>query len=307
MFSGGEWYPSEMRIHLHDSLAALHSGPIDVQASSVAEAVSALRLYPGFNPKSGKRYQVSIDGFGSRDAIYDHTNVKEIHLRPVMAGSGRPGMMQIVLGVIMIAVSFFAPYLSPAMASSLMVGGAMSILGGVLQMLAPQPSVNTTVEEKSRYLSGGQNTVAIGTPIPLIYGRRKVYGQYLSFDLEAGEMNKAPASWYASPFTVVNPSGNSASPPQLPNNIPGQFDTRPRANFNGINYDEGGMTTAIGYLNFSPALTLSVGNWDANFTTGQSLHVSVVGGNVSNAQILTGDLTDLPPVGTPIIFTRNYA
>ena len=56
------------------------------------------------------------------------------------------------------------------------------VLGGVLQMLVPSPEDGETT--KSKYLAANGNTVAIDTPISLIYGTRRFGGHILSFDVD---------------------------------------------------------------------------------------------------------------------------
>ena len=65
--------------------------------------------------------------------------------------------------------------------------GAMMILGGIAQMLAPTPEVAGDDGKQSRILGGGRNTVAVGTPIPILYGKSRVGGHYLSFSVNTAK------------------------------------------------------------------------------------------------------------------------
>jgi predicted phage tail protein len=66
----------------------------------------------------------------------------------------------------------------------------MALLGGLAQLLAPQPEDDKD-ELRNRYLGAPRNTVAIGTRIAIPYGRRKIFGHYLSFDINATTSTKA--------------------------------------------------------------------------------------------------------------------
>lgn len=82
-------------------------------------------------------------------------------------------------------------------------------LGGILSMLT-QPKSPTTATSNSNpdttpYLGAPQNTTAIGTPIPIGYGRFKVYGQIVSADIEAVDC----ALTYTTVATV--PTGTAVS------------------------------------------------------------------------------------------------
>lgn len=290
----------------HGYLKDLHPEPLRVAATSVAEAVSALQLIPAFQLAPGEKHSVAIDGFASRDALYDRTDVEEIHIRPVMAGAGR-GALQIVIGIVLIvgALASGGALIAASGAltatGSIALAGAMMVLGGILQMLSPQPTVSKE-DEKSRYLGQGRNTVAIGTRIPLLYGKHKAFGHYLSFDIDAGDLNKAPEAWYSSPYTDYGSTTYSAAPATLPQEEPAVFDNQPLAAFASV--------TTVGaetYINFSPSVNLDLGQWDVNFNTGQTLHVNnVTAGGTTQVVVLGGSVSNLPPAGTGIVFTRNY-
>lgn len=184
-------------IILHGSLKELYPHPLEVVAETAAEAISALSQRLKLILGIGGRVQVELPDFQSRDAIYEKTERREIHVYPTMAGAGgggRPGMLQIVIGVVLIAAAFFTGGATLAAGTSILgmstasvaMMGAMMVLGGLIQLLAPTPELEKgTSERKSEYLGAPKNTVRIGTPIPLIYGRRKAYGHFLSFDIDA--------------------------------------------------------------------------------------------------------------------------
>lgn len=202
-------------LKFHGSLEALCPEGFTVEANTVAEAVSALKLHPNFDPRLGLQYSVVIDGFGSKDSLYNPTDIETIHIRPAMVGAGGKGVLQTVIGAVLIVVGVFATFLTAGASTAFIAAGIGMIAGGVLQMLMPAPSVTGQSDEKSRYLSGAKNTVAIGTRIPLVFGRRKVYGHYISFNIDATDMNSSPGSWYASSFTDYS-ENNSGTVPALP-------------------------------------------------------------------------------------------
>jgi hypothetical protein len=113
----------------------------------------------------------------------------DIHVYPRTGGAGGDnGLVQIIIGIALIAVAVFAPALIPGFMSvaSVATAGAMMVLGGVMQMLTPMPeAAGGSTDEKSNYLGANQNTVKIGTNIPLAYGNVKMSGHYLSFDVDS--------------------------------------------------------------------------------------------------------------------------
>lgn len=65
----------------------------------------------------------------------------------------------------------------------MMAGGAMMV-GGVVQMLSPQPTglaSKQDADNRASYAFGGvTNTAAQGYPVPLLYGRRRIGGAIIS-------------------------------------------------------------------------------------------------------------------------------
>ncbi len=58
------------------------------------------------------------------------------------------------------------------------------MLGGIVQMLSPQPAglaSKQDAENRASYAFGGvTNTTAQGNPVPLLYGRRRIGGAIIS-------------------------------------------------------------------------------------------------------------------------------
>lgn len=135
-----------------------------------------------------------IKDIDSEQGIYAplSEDVDTIHLYPALigAGGGNGGLFKIIVGVVLIAVSifFFNPMVMPLLASLSAKVGVALIIGGLMQELSPVPKVDTSAAndiESSKYLGSSGNTVAAGTPIPLLMGRHKAYGQFISLNVDA--------------------------------------------------------------------------------------------------------------------------
>lgn len=194
-------------IQFHGPLALLYPEGIKVEGDSPAECLTALQFFEGFKPDSGKYYQVVLPDFQSRQAIFDKTDREIIHVHSVIEGAGGKvgALLQIAIGILLIYTGWGAAggvkLLGVTIAqSTLVMTGAMMILGGVTSLLMPQPklSTSTTDEKRSNYLNSTRNTVRIGTRVPLIFGTRKWFGHYLSFNITATNLD-APAPDGTSP------------------------------------------------------------------------------------------------------------
>lgn len=216
------------RIILHGHLKKLYDKPIEVEASSVAEALRFLEQIPELTPDGGQPWPVTVRGIDNQIKLFASTDVEEIHVYPRAGGAGgKGGLLQILIGITLIALAFILPALAPSLMTTLgltkgmlLLSGALMALGGIVQMLTPVPETDST--EGSMYLGSSVNTVKIGTRIPILYGTRKIGGHYLSFDVDAkdialeGDPNEAAEGKpnyfkYDAPSlpTMVRPDGSA--------------------------------------------------------------------------------------------------
>lgn len=150
----------------------------ELAVSSPQEAIRALsNQIPGFkeylfNSKAaGLTFAIFI---GKRNVGRDDLDVPagqdEIRIAPVIEGSKRGGLFQTILGVALIAISVIAPVTAPY----LMGMGISMVLGGVVQMLSPQPKGIGAKDDPNNMpsysMNGAVNTQAQGNPVPLCYG-----------------------------------------------------------------------------------------------------------------------------------------
>ncbi|WP_273839279.1 tail assembly protein [Providencia rettgeri] len=163
---------------------------------SPREAIKALSvLYEGFEQFLANAHLKGLEFAvfkGKRNISEDELNLdtsEEIRIAPVIKGSKRGGFFQTILGIAMIGLAVWNPAflaMSATTNSALMLGGAAMAIGGVVQMLSPQPrglSVRQDAENKPSYAFGGAvNTTAQGNPVPLFYGleRREIGGAIIS-------------------------------------------------------------------------------------------------------------------------------
>lgn len=111
-----------------------------------------------------------------------------IRLVPVIIGSKKAGLLQTILGAVLVVAGVIVTGLSWGLAAP--VGGAMIssgiglMAGGIIQMLSPQPgglSSKQSADNLASYAFGGvTNTAAQGYPVPLLYGERLIGGAIIS-------------------------------------------------------------------------------------------------------------------------------
>ncbi len=138
-----------------------------------------------------------------RPAIYDHetkrlitgdnigeeqldmnTEADTIHIVPrVMGAGGNNGILQLVLGAILIAASFI-PGIGQAAQVALIGAGAGMAMGGVASMLMPKidntQDQNQDGNRANKGFGSAVTTVAQGNPVPVLYGQREIGGFIVS-------------------------------------------------------------------------------------------------------------------------------
>ena len=165
----------------------------EVKVDNVAQAVSFLiHNFEGLEAyMSPKYYQVKVgdDDIGTDELAYP-VGQQDIHFVPVIAGAGRGGLGEILLGALLITGAVMAgggfgalfseTGLTYATKTGAFLGKFAMNLGigltimGVSELLFPLPEPQKFSSEEDPQLSfsfsGVQNTSRAGTPVPIVYG-----------------------------------------------------------------------------------------------------------------------------------------
>lgn len=183
-------------IRLYGVLGAKFGREHKLAIDSPREAIKALSvLYDGFEQFLANAHLKGLEFAvfkGKRNISEDELHLdttEDIRIAPIIKGSKRGGFFQTVLGIAMIGLAVWNPAflaMSATTNSALMLGGAAMAIGGIVQMLSPQPrglSIRQDADNKPSYAFGGTvNTTAQGNPVPLFYGldRREIGGAIIS-------------------------------------------------------------------------------------------------------------------------------
>jgi predicted phage tail protein len=176
------------------------SGPLGRQfgrefrlaVNSPAEAVRALCIMvPGFQrfltsaKQKGLEFAVFIGRQNiSKEQLRDPPGGEVIRIAPVLVGAKRGGILQTIIGVVLIVVGVYTGF-QPAVQL-----GASMVLGGVVQMLSPQPKglgAKDSAENAPSYsMNGTVNTQAQGNPVPVAYGGHDTKGMLVGSAVISG-------------------------------------------------------------------------------------------------------------------------
>ncbi|EGV0596953.1 tail assembly protein [Salmonella enterica] len=179
-------------IKLSGSLAKMFGRAHQRLISTPREVFRALSVtVPGFekylntSKARGLTYAVMVGKRNISESDLDFPNAgQEIRIVPVIMGSKRSGILQTILGAALVAVSIWIPGVSIAASNMMFAAGASMALGGIAQMLSPQPgglASKQDADNRASYAFGGvTNTTAQGNPVPLAYGKRRIGGAIIS-------------------------------------------------------------------------------------------------------------------------------
>ncbi len=162
-------------VRLYGQLGARFGRLHRLAVESPAEAMRALRVtVKGFEKylmesrENGMNFTVFVGTKNVRATELNFAANDDIRIAPVMVGAKRGGILQIILGIVLIVVGvyFDQPWLVNA--------GFSMLLGGVVQLLSPMPkdkkSKDKKDDEASYAFNGPINTQAQGNPVPVAYG-----------------------------------------------------------------------------------------------------------------------------------------
>lgn len=188
-------------IRLYGALGARFGRVHRLAVQTSAEAVKALCVnFDGLESylmNAKKNGMVFAVFRGKRNiGVEDYQNLggnNDIRIAPIMEGAKKAGVFQTILGAVMVVAGAVALFgFGQAWGTTLMISGGTAMAGGVYQMLSPQPKGlqgRDDPDNRPSYAFGGAvNTIAMGNPIPVLYGEREIGGAIISAGIVAEDI-----------------------------------------------------------------------------------------------------------------------
>ena len=183
-------------IRLYGKLGARFGRRFRLAVNSPAEAVHALcTMLPGFQQylMGAKAKGMEFAVFNgrqnlSRDQLHDPPGQDDIRIAPVLVGSKRGGILQTIMGVVLIVVGVYMNIAAGGSGTGFIQMGVGMVVGGVAQMLSqPKGWVPKTPENAPSYsMNGTVNTQAQGNPVPVAYGGHDTKGMFIGSAVISG-------------------------------------------------------------------------------------------------------------------------
>lgn len=181
-------------IKLYGVLGEKFGKEFKLAVENTREAVKALSVQvPGFEQfmltahEHGMAFAVFQDDENiGEDQIDFDTGAEVIKIVPKVIGAGGNGVLQTILGVVMIVAGAVAMAWGQAWGANLVGAGIGMLVGGIAMMLMPKvddQDQNQDGNKSNHGFGGAVTTIAQGNPVPILYGQREVGG----FIVNAGQ------------------------------------------------------------------------------------------------------------------------
>ncbi|ENN9327429.1 tail assembly protein [Citrobacter freundii] len=193
-------------IRLYGTLGARFGRVHQLAVQTSAEAVKALCI----NLDGLESYLMNAKKNGMTFAVFrgkrnigvedfkELAGDSDIRIAPVMEGAKKAGMFQTILGAVMVVAGVVIGAMTSwtgvglTFGAGLVMSGASMMVGGIYQMLSPQPKGlqgRDDPDNKPSYAFGGSvNTLAMGNPVALLYGEREIGGAIISAGIVAEDI-----------------------------------------------------------------------------------------------------------------------
>lgn len=193
-------------IRLYGALGARFGRVHKLAVQTSAEAVKALCI----NLDGIETYMMNAKKNGMTFAVFrgkrnigvedfkELAGDSDIRIAPVMEGAKKAGMFQTILGAVMVVAGVVIGAMTSwtgvglTFGAGLVMSGASMMVGGIYQMLSPQPKGlqgRDDPDNKPSYAFGGSvNTLAMGNPVALLYGEREIGGAIISAGIVAEDI-----------------------------------------------------------------------------------------------------------------------
>lgn len=171
-----------------------------LDTGSTKEAFSALKnTLQGFadfinqQAKFGLRYAIFRNGENVGESEFQLSGTRELRIVPVIEGSKRGGVLQTIVGAVLIVAGVVVNYWTGGTGGNFLISaGVAMVAGGVVQMLSPQMKglrSREASENAPSYAFGGPvNTTAAGNIVGMLYGKRRIGGAIISAGIYAEDI-----------------------------------------------------------------------------------------------------------------------
>ena len=203
-------------IYLEGELGDRYGHKLVMEVNSFAEVVNCLQAnYPDVkkyfidSQKNGINFVCEVEGekLGSKEELLLHYKTGDMRISPTPSGS--KGGLKVILGAWLIYAGYV---IAGPIGAAVAAYGIGFIVEGIQDFLAPDPS--NDADNDSYLFEGSGQTVREGDPVPVLYGKLRIPGRPISFQVR----NENISFYDSGTYQVNSPDTNNENDPR--NNVP---------------------------------------------------------------------------------------
>ena len=133
------------------------------------------------------KWKVKLKDYDTREKIMGAIRHNVLHLYPSFRTAKSGGATQMIVGFVMIvvgAILIYTGYGAKLGVYMIKAGVGMMCAGALSLIMAPDLSTGDA-ETKDKYLGAANHTTAAGTRIPFGYGKYRITGHYISYNISS--------------------------------------------------------------------------------------------------------------------------
>jgi len=163
-----------------------------IAAGSTGELIAAIESQrPGFKRRildMKCAFRVRRDGKLLNKRQFQQPPGRLVSITPVPQGSKTGGILQVILGVVLIIVGAIMSIYTAGSGTPVIMLGVSMLLSGIASMLSPQPQKQKDKPNRQSYVFDGPvNVMQQGGPVPVLYGRMTIGSVCVSAGITARE------------------------------------------------------------------------------------------------------------------------
>lgn len=202
---------TRLKIYLHGHLKdKIRKEYVEVEANTVYDGLKALvSKYKNElkAPIDLGRWKIKVKDFDTKESWYVPLFVDNVHIYPVFK-TAKSQWATVAIGAALLLTGWGLAAWAASAPTSLVAAAGMAtnwaavastaatfmtyagtalLMQGVMNLLFPTPKMDTSAEAKtsSKYLGAPETTTSAGTRIPFGYGKYKIAGHYISYNISS--------------------------------------------------------------------------------------------------------------------------
>ena len=133
------------------------------------------------------KWKVTLKDYDTKEKLMGMIRHNVLHLYPMFRTAKSAGVGQMIIGAVLIIIGAILIYtgVGGSLGSYMIKAGISLMLGGALSLIMAPDLSTADGQTKDQYLGAADHTTAAGTRIPFGYGKYRITGHYISYNISS--------------------------------------------------------------------------------------------------------------------------